>query len=116
MIVKEVLNEEILTLSEVKFYLEEILNDRKKNNEEEQVYEFRKALNHATIFSKLSISDSKDIVNRLKEENIKTSIAVRIVDILPESKDELRSIFYKEKYIFKEEELNKILSILKEYI
>lgn len=90
--------------------------ERKKNNEEEQVYEFRKALNHANMFCKLNVKDSKELVNKLIDnEKIKPSIAIKITDILPATNDELRSIFSKEKYTLKKEELQNLLDIIKQY-
>lgn len=116
MIVKDIIDEQLLTLAEVKEKLELILEERKNNNNEEQVYEFRKALNHATMFSKISAAESREIIDKLLvNEKINLSIAVRIADILPLSNDEIRSIFSKEKYILKDEDLQFILDIVKNY-
>ncbi|MPM55118.1 hypothetical protein SDC9_101903 [bioreactor metagenome] len=40
---------------------------------------------------------------------MKPAIAIRIADILPQSRDELRSIYAKEKYTLSNEELDQIL-------
>ncbi|MDL2260664.1 RNA polymerase Rpb4 family protein [Methanimicrococcus sp. OttesenSCG-928-J09] len=116
MIVKEVVSEELLTLAEVKEMLIQIMEERREESDEEQVYEFRKALNHAEIFSKLSASDAKELVAKLLDfEKMKPAIAVRITDILPESRDELRSIYAKEKFTLKDEELDAILDTVRQY-
>lgn len=116
MIVKEVVAEELLTLAEVKEMLTKIMEERREESDEEQVYEFRKALNHAEIFSKLSANDAKKLVSELLEfEKMKPVIAVRITDILPLSRDELRSIYAKEKFTLKDEELDAILDVVKHY-
>jgi len=117
MIVKEVINEELLTLAEVKEMLIQIMEERRLESDEEQVYEFRKALNHAEIFAKLSAKDAKDMVSQLMSfEKMKPSIAVRITDILPQSRDEVRSVYAKEKVTLKDEELDAILDVVKQYV
>ena len=116
MIVKEVLGEEPLTLAEVKEMLTQIMEERREESDEEQVYEFRKALNHAEIFAKLNAVDAKNLVIELTEyEKMKPTIAVRIADILPQSRDELRAIYSKEKFTLKDEELDALLDIVKKY-
>ena len=116
MIVKEVIDEYLLTLPEVKEHLELILEERKKNNEEEQCYEFRKALNHATTFSKLKPIESRELVNKLVENNINFPTAIKIADLLPMTNDEVRAIFSKEKYTLKDDTLKLILDYVKNYI
>ena len=87
MIVKEVLNEELLTLAEVKDKLTAIAEERRE-----------KGIEVSYSFNKL-----------LELEKMKPVIAVRIADILPQSRDELRSIYAKEKYTLSNEELDQIL-------
>ncbi len=110
MIVKEVLNEELLTLAEVKDKLTAIAEERREKGGIEVSYSFRKALNHAEQFSRIGGAKSRELVNKLLElEKMKPVIAVRIADILPQSRDELRSIYAKEKYTLSNEELDQIL-------
>ncbi|MGB9929907.1 MAG: RNA polymerase Rpb4 family protein [Methanosarcina sp.] len=114
MIVKEVLNEELLTLAEVKEILSNIAEER-RNQGLEVGYGFRKALHHADQFSKISGKKSRELVNRLLElEKMKPVIAVRIADIMPQSRDEVRSIYAKEKYTLSNEELDQILDYVLE--
>jgi DNA-directed RNA polymerase subunit F len=114
MIVKEVLNEELLTLAEVKVTLSKIAEERREQGIEVG-YGFRKALNHADQFSKISGERSRELVNKLLQlEKMKPSIAVRIADILPQSRDEIRSIYAKEKYTLSNEELDQILDYVLE--
>jgi DNA-directed RNA polymerase subunit F len=116
MIVKEVVNEELLTLAQVKEMLTQIMEERREESDEEQVYEFRKALSHAEVFAKLSAKDAKEMVLKLMEfEKMKPSIAVRITDILPQTRDEVRSIYAKEKFTLKDEELDAILDVVRQY-
>jgi DNA-directed RNA polymerase subunit F len=114
MIVKEVLSEELLTLAEVKETLSKIAEERRAQDIEVG-YGFRKALNHADQFSKTSGEKSRELVDKLlKLEKMKPVIAVRIADIMPQSRDEVRSIYAKEKYTLSNEELDQILDYVVE--
>ena len=114
MIVKEVLSEELLTLAEVKGILHEIMEDRLKD-EEELGYELRKAINHAETFSKTTPEKARDLVNKLLElEKMKPEIAIRLADIMPQTRDELRSLYAKERFTLVDEELDQILNLVEE--
>ena len=41
--------------------------------------------------------------------------AVQIINVIPQNPDELRMIFAREKFSLKEDEISKILEILKKY-
>ncbi len=112
MIVKQVHDESMLTLPEVKNILDNIKDEREKEGKE-LGYELRKAIAHADMFSKLSANDSRELVNELlKLEKMKPEIAIRIADILPLSNDEIRTIYAKERYTLSEEELRQILELV----
>jgi DNA-directed RNA polymerase subunit F len=114
MIVKEVVSEELLTLAEVKEILSKIAEERREQDIE-IAYGFRKALNHADQFSKTSGKKSRELVNKLLLlEKMKPVIAIRIADIMPQSRDEVRSIYAKEKYTLSNEELDQILDYVLE--
>lgn len=116
MIVKEILSEELLTLSEVKETLNEIMEER-SGLEEELGYELRKAISHADLFAKSSGKKSRELVNKLNElEKMKTEIAIRIADIMPQSRDELRTVYAKERYTLSEDELDEILNLVSDAI
>ena len=111
MIVKSVLQEEFLTLAEVKEILDQIR--QKRADEEELGYELRRAIRHADIFSKGSAEESRAMVAELvKMEKMSREIALKIADIRPTNKDELRAIYAKERFTLSEEELDKILEIV----
>ncbi|WMW22499.1 RNA polymerase Rpb4 family protein [Methanolobus mangrovi] len=114
MIVKEVLSEELLTLAEVKGLLHEIMEERLKD-EEELGYELRKAINHAETFSKTTPEKARNLVNKLLElEKMKPEIAIRLADIMPQTRDELRSLYAKERFTLLDEELDQILDLVEE--
>ncbi|VVB89157.1 RNA polymerase Rpb4 [uncultured archaeon] len=112
MIVKQVLNENMLTLPEVKNILDNIKEEREKEGKE-LGYELRKAISHAEMFSKISAKKSRELVNELSSlEKMKPEIAIRIADILPLSNDEIRTIYAKERYTLSEDDLKKILELV----
>jgi DNA-directed RNA polymerase subunit F len=112
MIVKKVLNEEALTLSEVKDILEHIKEERETEGKE-LGYELRKAISHAELFSRISAKKSRELVDELsKLEKMKPEIAIRIADVLPLSNDEVRTIYAKERYTLSEDELKQILEMV----
>ncbi|MDG6244011.1 MAG: RNA polymerase Rpb4 family protein [Methanolobus sp.] len=114
MIVKEVLSEELLTLSEVKGLLHEIMEER-LTDEEELGYELRKAINHAEMFAKTSPERARDLVNKLLGlEKMKPEIAIRVADIMPQTRDELRSLYAKERFTLTDVELDQILDLVEE--
>jgi DNA-directed RNA polymerase subunit F len=111
MIVKCVLQEDLLTLAEVKELLDQIR--LKRADEEELGYELRRAIRHAELFAKGTAEESQAMVAELmKLEKMNKQIAVKIADVRPTSKDELRAIYAKERFTLSEEELNSILEIV----
>jgi DNA-directed RNA polymerase subunit F len=111
MIVKSVLQEELLTLAEVKELLDQIR--LKRADEEELGYELRRAIRHADLFARGTAEESRAMVAELiKLEKMNRQIAVKIADIRPTTKDELRAIYAKERFTLSEEELASILEIV----
>jgi DNA-directed RNA polymerase subunit F len=105
------LQEDLLTLAEVKELLDQIR--LKRADEEELGYELRRAIRHADLFAKGTAEESQAMVAELmKLEKMNKQIAVKIADVRPTSKDELRAIYAKERFTLSEEELNSILEIV----
>ncbi|MEA1896009.1 MAG: RNA polymerase Rpb4 family protein [Euryarchaeota archaeon] len=112
MIVKNVINEELLTISEAKELLDRIKEDRAEEDEE-LGYELKKAIRHIDAFSKIDPKKSRALVTNLLElGNMKPEIAIRIADILPKTRDELRSIYAKERFILTTEDLDQMLDMV----
>jgi DNA-directed RNA polymerase subunit F len=110
MIVKNILKEELLTLAEVRAILDEIRTRRA--SEEELGYELRRAIRHAEFFAKGTAEESRLMVGELnKLEKMSQDIAIKIADIRPKTRDELRAIYAKERFNLSEEELDAILEI-----
>nr|QNO48543.1 putative protein [Methanosarcinales archaeon ANME-2c ERB4]QNO48950.1 putative protein [Methanosarcinales archaeon ANME-2c ERB4] len=112
MIVKNVINEELLTISEAKELLDHIKEERAEEVED-LGYELKKAIRHIDAFSKSDAGRSRALVTDLMElEKMKPEIAIRIADILPETRDELRSIYAKERFILTTEDLDQMLDLV----
>ena len=123
MIVKEIIEEEVLTLAEAKEILATLTERMKEaegreGEEEEEVrYEQRKALEHASKFAKLGVEDSKALISDLlKLKKMNNTIAVRIADLMPRSKNEVRAIYAKEQFTLSEEDIDEILDCVARYI
>ena len=126
MIVKEIIKEEVLTLAEAKEILGALTKGMKyaeggaeegEEGEEEVRYEQRKALEHASKFAKLGVEDTKALISDLMElEKMNNNIAVRIADLMPRSKNEVRAIYAKEQFTLSEEDIEEILDRVARYI
>jgi DNA-directed RNA polymerase subunit F len=98
-------------MAEVREILDQIR--LKRADEEELGYELRRAIRHAEFFSKGTAEESRAMVAELmKLEKMNKGIAVKIADVRPVTKDELRAIYAKERFTLSEEELNSILEIV----
>ncbi len=128
MIVKEIISERVLALAEAKEILkaqrrsvqgqEEGKKDKEKGGmeEEEMRYERRKASEHTTKFAKLGAKESRALINELLAlEKMKEEIAVRIADLMPKSKNEVRAIYAKERFTLTEANIEKILDCVAKY-
>ena len=117
MIVKNVVDETPLTISEAKELLDRIKEERAGEVENELGYELKKAIRHVDAFSKIDAKKSRDLVNNLLElEKMKPEIAIRIADILPKTRDELRSIYAKERFILTTDDLDRMLDLVADSI
>ena len=99
-------------MAEVREILDQI-RQKRADEEEELGYELRRAIRHAELFSKGTAEESLAMVAELmKLEKMNKVIAVKIADVRPVTKDELRAIYAKERFTLSEEELNSILEIV----
>ncbi|MFB6157671.1 MAG: RNA polymerase Rpb4 family protein [Haloferacaceae archaeon] len=115
-IFKEKLDEEHLTVSEAKEILSEVEMERAADEEREMRYELARAVEHVNRFAVLEPEESRELVGELRElEKIDESTAYKIVDLLPQSRDELRAVFAKERYALEGEELDEVLNIVAKY-
>jgi DNA-directed RNA polymerase subunit F len=92
----------------------EVLSSREKRKE--LSYEQKLALEHLNKFTKLKSEEAKKLSEELSSVlRMSQETLVQILNFLPKNPDELRMIFSREKFSLKEDEINKILEIIKKY-
>ena len=102
---KQNVTEKPVSVSEVK----KILEDRKERGE--LTYEQKVTLEYAQEFGKIGPRKLKEALEKLKDLGLDDKIAVKIIDIKPKTKEELKLIFEKTRLGLKEEQVKKILDI-----
>lgn len=100
-----------VSLAEVKTILKKVEKER-----EELLYEQKIALEHARKFAKLPVKKASDLVKDLSTlEFIQEIHAYKIADILPTTEDDVKTIFAKERITLGENEIKKILELVKKH-
>ncbi|RLE79086.1 MAG: hypothetical protein DRJ51_08445 [Thermoprotei archaeon] len=102
----KVIEEELLTLPEVKRLLQEKAKRMELSSTEQLT------LDYATKFSKLEAEDAKTLLEKLLEFGMKKETAVQIVNILPENEEELRTLLMMEEKFFSGEELKAMIELI----
>lgn len=115
-IFKEKIEEEYLTVSEAKEHLSEVESERALEEEREMRYELARAIEHVNRFAFLEPEEARELVDELADlEKIDEETAIKIVDLLPQDRTELRSVFAQERYSLDGEELDEILNLVAKY-
>jgi len=115
-IFKEKLDEEYVTTSEAKEILVEIEDERAADEERDLRYELARAIEHVNRFAELDADESRELVEELTElDQVDVPTAVKVTDLLPEDRTELRSVFAQERYSLDGEELDEILDVVAKY-
>lgn len=110
MIGEKVIEEEPITYPETL----DILEERKK--EEELEFEQRLSYDYVQKFSKLSSEDAKKLIEELLEiEKIRKNQAVVLINNMPETAQDIRLIFAKERTSLDDKTIEKILEIIEKY-
>ena len=94
-------------------HVRDILSQIKDQNHEQKV-----TFEYLSKFAKLSKEDAEKAFNELKEANIprlKDKHIVKLIDLLPKTVDEVKTIFLKEEITLSKEDLQKILDVLSKY-
>ena len=105
-------DKKFLTISEVKNILKRIEKDRNEIS-----YEQRIALDHANKFAKLPTQKIKELIKELmKLDYIEESHVYKLIDLLPNTNEDIKTIFAKERINLNDEKINKILNIINKYI
>jgi len=101
----------LVSLAEAKNILRKVSKERK-----ELIYEQKVALEHAERFSKLPVKQIKDLIDELlKLEHMDKVQAYKIADILPNTVDDIKAVFAKERYTPNDKEVKNILEIVQKY-
>jgi DNA-directed RNA polymerase subunit F len=116
-IFKEIVDEEYLTVSEVKKDLAVIEEERALDEDREMPYELARAIDHANMFATLSSEDATALVAELQElEKVDEATAYKIANLLPGDRDELRAIYAQERYSLSGDELDQVLDVIAKYV
>jgi len=108
----DIIEEQTITFAEAK----EIMDKRSKKSRN-LAYEQSSALEHLSKFTKLSVKDALKLKEELsKFQKLKVEHIVQICNLLPSTKDELRTILYKDYTLFEDSELNAILETVKKFL
>ncbi len=100
-----------VSISEVKNILKKVEKERK-----ELLYEQKIALEHAQKFAKLPIKKIDELIKELlKLEFLDEILVYKIADLLPQTDDDIKTIFAKERITFGENEIKKILELIRKY-
>lgn len=119
--VKKIISEDMMTLPELREELIAIREQRSVGELDDETsrsisYELRKSIDHADSLSKCSVETAKSLLVDLSSmEKMKPEIAYRIVNIMPQSRDEIRAIYAKERFTLLPEDLDQILDTLHKY-
>ncbi|MHC3438345.1 RNA polymerase Rpb4 family protein [Natrialbaceae archaeon A-gly3] len=116
-IFKEIVDEEFLTVSEVKELLADVEAERALEEERELRYEVARAIEHANRFAELEPEESRQLVEDLLDlEKVDEPTAYKIANLLPQDRDELRAVYAQERYSLSGEELDDILNVIAKYV
>ena len=103
-----ILTEETITDAEAREALE------KREKDVEMKYEQKNSLEILRKFAKSDPEKIKNLVNELKSiEKLREKQIVAISNFLPQDKDDLRAVLHKEYANFTEDEIEKIIELVK---
>jgi len=105
---RKILDEQHINISQV----EAVIKERKKDGE--LTYEQKKTLQYAKEFRKLDAKKAKEMLEELEAAEIDKAVAVKIVDIMPRNKSELK-VLYSKHHVPTEEEIKSALELVKKY-
>jgi DNA-directed RNA polymerase subunit F len=112
----KVIDEQAVTLAEVASILKK--KDKEYGEREvEFLYEQRRAYDHAVKFAKVGKKDANELQKKLSklDSGISQDRIAKIVDLMPETVDDIRAIFAKERFKYSEEEIKEITDIVDQY-
>lgn len=105
-----------MSLAEVKHILKAVEKGYKAAGAE-PFYEQQRALEHASRYAKLNLKDATALTKKISELELGLTPerVIKIVDLLPETVDDVRAIFAKERFKYSEDEIKQIIDIVDGY-
>lgn len=107
----EVVDQKPVALAEVEILLENL-----KSSTKELGFRAEKVRNYVLENNTTKKADADELYKKINELNIprlRDKLIIKIVDIMPEDIDGLKAIFAGETISLKQDELNKILEVIK---
>lgn len=105
------MSEEYLTLAEIKELLQKDQEVRVLTMEQNY------ALEHAIKFARLDAKDARKLADELaKIEQVSEALACKLVDLMPQHKEEINAIFLKERTSVDDAVVSQILDKIKQYL
>ena len=102
---------QLISLAEVKKILTKVEKERKV-----LLYEQRIALEHAQKFAKLPVTKTKALIEELKKvDGVEESHAYKIADMLPDTEDDIKTLFAKERVSISADSIKKIIELVEKY-
>jgi len=78
-------------------------------------YEHKLALDHVRLLTQATIEQANQIIKKVIElEHVNDYYAAKIADVLPMHPDEVRSIFARERFSLGHDEIDSIISVVRE--
>ena len=108
-----VIKETPITEVEMRNFLETI-----KKRDKELNFRAKKTEEYLNSIVKLKFQKAEELkkeLQKLEIERLKPTLIVKLIDILPKEMDSIRAIFSNENLSLKEEDLTKILEVVKKY-
>ena len=104
-----------ITLSEVKTLLE---REQGSRGPEALTYEQKLAMEHAEHFAKMPADKAQELAAKLLKlgGRVNEYYAFRIADLLPTHADDVRAIFARDRSVPDNDEIEKVLATVREYI
>ncbi|OKY79209.1 MAG: DNA-directed RNA polymerase subunit Rpo4/RpoF [Candidatus Methanohalarchaeum thermophilum] len=115
-IVKEVKEDEPIPTTLAGKILKEEGQRREEELDEELGYAHRRSIDHTEKFTKITNKKAEELFEELIEHpKVTDELAVKMIDLLPEEKKEIRALYSKERFVLDEEGIEELLEIIKNY-
>lgn len=113
--IRRIIDEQKITVPELQKILHAVESER-QNRGKDMSYELRRSIEHVNHISTSTAERSSELVLKLAGvENVTPTVAYRIADVLPKSREEVRATFGKDRFAHTTEEIDSIIDLVVEY-